>query len=517
MQFIKLAVADGERGQRWTRKKVRREKKLLETRHATAAGQTTAESDTQVEAGLDGDDDRRADTQTANAPDAGTPRAPEPDLGELAGYLASVGNVDAMIATWTDLTERVFGRTGHVVRVHIEVDPDDRSDDTLSKDTERAAHIAVAKQDLEATLKKTIVSRSFRRERAIAGHYGVRACAGSVEVLGYDGRIGTTHPLPGATVTGGDTTRMIPANAFREWLAHASDEIELVPREHDAVEARSGSSAATFLGLAASTFPFRDAQLAKASQTASMPADRLRFALDSARAFSDPKLFLRDPDFAVCEVRSGILHSTAKAALLRVTVPELAGATWRVLVDDLAAISRWLRAIGRKTIQVLEHPKVNFLRAADGSIIAIGRPSVAFVDIDMAAADGHEDDAWWTVHADQVAHVLGSAKNRKALVRLRLDQTDRIDFSHQTGSEAGPETFVQARVSDEPGGVSPPSPVRSLVLRQHHLAKLAKLRSGEAVRLGINVVDGAAFVRCRWQQQTDRYELILLPEDADIR
>lgn len=359
--------------------------------------------------------------------------------------------------------------------------------------------IRISKRDLDQGLQVCSSSVATSGDD-ITTHYLFRVREGKVEVLAYNGRLFACIPLVGTEIEGTESFT-IDGSRLRQWLGATSDDATLTitleekPKLH--VSVTTGRSTGNFQTLNPSVFPYFDGLLAQAKLTATLPAVRLRDALEHAKAFVSNQE-TTSPELCVIEALDGVLRATDKKAIAFVKVDALDASTLRVHVKDTAGIIGFLGMAGTGDIEILEDDKAQFLRRpSDGAIYGETRFAAKFPSIvlDRDVADHYT----WTlsknalVKAIQQVTATGDSKDERLIIQWPKNQGPiSLQVRDTAGKTSTSEVDLQASTTATD---APALPTEGFPVHYKALLKTLGTQPEDTVNIGLVRMPKGGYLR----------------------
>lgn len=386
--------------------------------------------------------------------------------------------------------------------------------------------IIVAKRDLEAALKVTSTTLDGSGSD-ISTHYVLRVqdvlgegeapSTQKVEVLSHSGRVCSSAPLI-CTVKEADSAKAFSLEGKRLTALLGTLDDVVVEFEYDdktrVVTASSPDGAFPFPSLDSRNFPYWDETLAEAVSVATLPAPRLKNALDYARSYiSDDEA--KGANICVTEVREdGTLFATDRVGVALVTIGGLEKSNLRIHRTDVGAVINFLSTSGDEEVEVLEHPvRGLYLRRKDGALFGEARPLANFPNIPKAK-DGEQDQHYWDLPRSDLRR-----KARSLRAMAPSDNNTRVRFCRK---DDGPVLMSMPNLTNgetslsipcaESGGMEgvPALPEDGFCVNFDHLMVALAEGDTDTVRFGVNAKGRSGFVRLRQESDGDKYLTLLL-------
>lgn len=380
--------------------------------------------------------------------------------------------------------------------------------------------IEVARRDIEAALQIAKIGKTSSSED-LQSHYVFRNDSGCIRIYTFNGRVGVSTPL---TCQASDT---IDKEAFSiegwrldQWLNAVGDVALKLESKDAVVTASAPTGAVKFRSLDTSSFPYWDDKLSSSAPTLSIKARRLQGALAHVKGFILENDTGR-PEMAVTEARKGSLWATDQTTLAIVTLAELAKSSLRVHGRDIASVTGFLSAVGDEVVEVRECEYAAFVSTANGTVLSIGRPHLAFVELDEDVLHMTEDPYWWSLGCEDLDRVI------KQLAAGAEKKDTRLTFSFEPGSTAKVRASMVSTSGStnslllechEYGGTEKSSDGQSVSLPEEgwsinykYLQKiLASYQGGKAIRLGLHPMGETGVTRIAEDRNGDRFLTILV-------
>ena len=202
-------------------------------------------------------------------------------------------------------------------------------------------------------------------------------------------------------VEGEDASFTIEGKRLRMWLSAVDDAALKLKYDGTVTKASSPRGRASFQSLDPNGFPKWEKRLSEAKLTTTVPAHRLRAALNYAKLFvSDNET--QTPGLCVVEFRDGDILSTDRIGLSKIKIEEIQGCGIRIHGKDIPAVLAFLSFFGEDNIEILEHDRMMYLVAPDGSVFGESRPSAKF----PKGKFGGLGDYWWDFPKDDLIKAI---------------------------------------------------------------------------------------------------------------
>jgi hypothetical protein len=221
----------------------------------------------------------------------------------------------------------------------------------------------------------------------ITSHYVLRKTDDVVHVYGWSGKTFASSPLASSDVEGGEPFT-IEAKRLDLWLETIGDGMDVsLSFDGAVVTAEAPRGRILFQSLDPTTFPWWDALLESAVETATVQADILHAALSHAKAFVCTHEHTH-PQLCMAAARDGVLYATDTMGATAIDVPGLAGSNIRIHGKDIPAAMQFLASFGGADVLLRECDKAQFFVHADGAVFGESRPRDQFPKLNI------KDEGW---------------------------------------------------------------------------------------------------------------------------
>ena len=364
----------------------------------------------------------------------------------------------------------------------------------------------VAKRDLESALR--VVSHTVSMGGSdISSHYLFRRSGEKLEVLSYNGRVFSSCPVV-ATFEGDDTSFTIEAKRVHLLLDAVSDDSVLTVDGTGEVSANTRKGKNVFSSLDPELFPYWDQLLEGATNSATVPAERISAALSHAKSFvySDEA---KSPHLCVAEFRKGCVFSTDQMGASVVKVAGMESSEARIFGKDIGAILSFLSTFKTKPVksadgaakaepvevQIFECEKALFFRRGDGAIFGESKFSHRFPEVTVDW-DDLSDEHWFELNkvevADTIKFLAAGAKwdDIKVFIDLRPGS---VVFSMKAANGKA----ISSEVSTKAQGSSSTEtlPENGFPVANTYIMHLLSSVSGDTVRFGVTKKGKGGWIR----------------------
>ena len=361
--------------------------------------------------------------------------------------------------------------------------------------------VQVAKCDLEDALQ--VVSNSLNTSGTdISGHFVFLYQEDKLKVYTFSGRLFSECPV---TAVVEDTENVnafsVEGSRLLQWTRAARDAALTIAfdAESKVVTATSPRGSMEFESLDPQSFPFWDAMWADVEEKATLPSERLEYALKYARSFCFDKETKR-PDLCLVECQKGMLYSTDGKAITLVELEGLDESSLRIHRNDAGAILKFLQTCKGSDVVLMEHPRSLLFKRNDGAVFGESRFDAQYPNL---VVDRDSDaSVWWELPLDEITEAIPYLASGSAKEDYRLFFNREGDGPVQIGMKAmtGAQMDIDIAVVDSGGTDVSTFPEEGFVINSEDLNKVLGHWDGPTVKFSLHVKGSKGYVRLRQER-----------------